>query len=127
MDFLERVQDYTQLRTLPALLSVAFVLSSLYSFGGISQFSLDWVGYEIQKSDATHVSLIVLLVAFASSETRDYTEYQLWEQVAIAASPVIIMTHQYLTTVEQFINSNQPEAGLIAFGITLFSWGVAVR
>ncbi|ELZ49819.1 hypothetical protein C464_03729 [Halorubrum coriense DSM 10284] len=33
----DTLSDYTHLRTLPALLSVVFVLAGLYQFGGISE------------------------------------------------------------------------------------------
>lgn len=36
----DMLSDYANIRTIPAVLSVAFVLASLYQFGGISEVVL---------------------------------------------------------------------------------------
>lgn len=121
------IGDYAQLRTLPAALGLAYLLASLYQFGGIEDVHIQWVSYELTNFDAMLVSILSILVAFASSETLTFTRYERWEQIAIVAGPALIMTHQFLPTVEQFITANQPEAGIIGFAISAFSWAVMVR
>jgi len=123
----DTIADYTQLRTLPAVLGLAYILASLYQFGGIESVHIQWLSYELASFDAMLVSLMSILVAFASSETREFTEYEAWEQVSIISGPVIIMAHFTLPTVERFVQANSPEAGIIAFGVSAFSWAVMSR
>lgn len=122
-----KMNDYTQLRTLPAMLSVAFILASLYQFGGIATIELTWLDYVLSTQHALLASIGSFVVAFASSETRSFEHYDDWEQVAIAAGPAVILTEQYVPFVsEQIANLGEP-GYMVAFVLTVVSWGVAVR
>ncbi|TKX64502.1 hypothetical protein, partial [Halorubrum sp. SP9] len=92
----DTLSDYTHLRTLPALLSVVFVLAGLYQFGGISEVMLTWFSYSLTAQHATFVSLGAYAIAFASSETKRFEHYERWEQIAIAAGPAVIVGYQYV-------------------------------
>lgn len=121
------LSNYSRLRTLPAILSVAFVMASLYQFGGISTFTLEWVDYTISAEHATIASLGIFAAAFASSETKQFDNYEDWEMVLIALAPVIIVAHQYVGFVADEFAANDPALGIVAFLVTVVSWGVAVR
>lgn len=122
------VSDYTHLRTLPALLSVVFVVSSLYQFGGLAEVSLLWgIDYTLTAEHATIVSLATFAVAFASSETKQFAYYEDWEKVIIAAAPVLIVAYQYVGVVQDQFAANSPTLHIVAFLLTVVSWGVAVR
>ena len=121
------LSDYAHLRTIPALLGIVFSLSSLYQFGGISQVNLTWLDYTLTSEAAMMGSLLVFVVACASSETKDFDYYDGWEKALVAAGPVLIVVHQYVGAISTFIANNSPVAGMLAFLITLTSWGVAVR
>lgn len=121
--------DYATLKTLPAILSVAFVVASLYQFGGIAQVELVWLSnYVLTQEHAVLASMAVYVAAFASSETKRFEAYEDWEKVAIALGPVVILGDQYVTEVHDFfINLGDPLGLQIAFLVTLVSWAVAVR
>ncbi|WP_336135559.1 hypothetical protein [Natronomonas amylolytica] len=121
------LRDYAQLNTVPALLSIVFAVASLYAFGGVSEIHLEWFNYTLTAEHSTIFSLAVLAVAFASSETREFQNYERWEQIMIALAPVLIVGNQYTNFVSDFIATNAPAAGIAAFLITVASWGVAVR
>lgn len=124
----EKAEDYANLRTLPAVLSVAFIGASLYQFGGISEIQLVWLDYGLTTEHSVLVSLVTFLVAFASSETRQFENYEMWEMVVIAAGPVVILGEQYLTEVTDLLMEiGDPLGFQVAFFLTLLSWGVAVR
>jgi hypothetical protein len=120
--------DYAKLKTLPALLSVVFVIGGLYQFGGISEVHLNWgLNYTLTAEVATITSLAVFAVAFMSSETRQFEAYEDWEKVLIGASPVLIVGHQYVGFVNDLIVNNSPTMSIVAFAVTVVGWGVAVR
>ena len=121
------VNDYAKLRTLPALLSVLFIATGLYQFGGISQFTIQWgLAYTITTQHAVIVSLAVFAVAFMSSETRSFDRYETWEMIAIGAAPVLIVGYEYVNTINNAIAGNQTMQ-ILAFLVTVVGWGVAVR
>lgn len=122
-----KFDDYTQLRTLPAMLSVAFVLASLYQMGGLGTLELVWLDYTLTTSHAVLISAGSFVVAFASSETRSFEHYDDWEQAVIAAGPAVILGEQYVPFVaDQLSNLGEP-GYMVAFLVTVASWGVAVR
>ena len=121
------LSDYTHLRTLPALLSVVFIISGLYQFGGISEVLLTWIDYALTAEHATFISLAAYAIAFASSETKQFDSYEQWEQVAIALGPVIIASYQYVPQVADVINTSSNLGPIVAFLATVVAWGVAVR
>lgn len=121
------VNDYRQLNAIPALVSVAFVGASLYQFGGISQFTLNWLDYTVTAEHAVFTSLGAYLIAFLSSQTRDFNRYETWEQATIAAGPVLVVLHQYVPEVNTVLTNAGTGALIVAFFVTVASWGVAVR
>ncbi|MDB9250038.1 hypothetical protein PN419_13695 [Halorubrum ezzemoulense] len=121
------VEDYTQLNTIPALLSVAFVMAGLYQFGGISDVTLTWINYTLTAQHATFASLGVYVVAFASSETKEFRYYEDWEQAMIAAGPLLIVGYQYVPQVADIVNTSSNLGPIVAFLVTVGAWGVAVR
>jgi hypothetical protein len=123
----DMVSDYAQLNTIPALLSVAFVGAGLYQFGGISEISLTWLSYTLTAQHATFVSLGAYVVAFASSETKSFAHYEQWEQVMIAAGPILIAGYQYVPQIADLVNTTSNFGPIAAFLLTVAAWGVAVR
>ena len=123
----DALSDYTHLRTLPALLSVVFILAGLYQFGGISEVNLTWIDYMLTAEHATFISLAAYAIAFASSETKQFESYEQWEQVAIALGPVIIAGYQYVPQLADLINTSSNLGPIVAFLATVVAWGVAVR
>ena len=122
------VSDYANMRTLPALLSLAFVAASLYAFGGISEFTLTWVDYTISTEHTVLISLGAYAAAFASSETRQFQSYDQWEQVAVALGPAVILGYEYVPQVTDFITGLGDPLGMqLAFVATIVSWAVATQ
>lgn len=121
------MDDYMNLRTIPALLGIVFALASLYQFGGIATVELTWISYTLTTQHAMLVSLGTYVAAFASSETKDFQYYEDWEKVLIAGGPALILGHQYVQFVNDAIANNSPTAQILAFVIALTSWGVATR
>ena len=123
----DTLSDYTHLRTLPALLSVVFVLAGLYQFGGISEVMLTWLDYTLTSEHATFIALGAYAIAFASSETKQFESYERWEQIAIAAGPLVIIGYQYVPQIADIINTSSNLGPIVAFLATVVAWGVAVR
>lgn len=120
--------DYAQLRSLPAVLSVAFVAASLYQFGGVTELHLTWLDYTLTTKHSVLVSLLVWIAAFASSETKRLEHYEPWEQVAIALGPLVILGTEYVQEIHDLLlDLGDPLGMQVAFLLTLVSWGVAVR
>ncbi|MDB2261554.1 hypothetical protein PM035_08225 [Halorubrum ezzemoulense] len=123
----DTLSDYTHLRTLPALLSVVFVLAGLYQFGGISEVMLTWLDYTLTSEHATFIALGAYAIAFASSETKQFESYEDWEKVAIAVGPLVIVGYQYVPQIADIINTSSNLGPILAFLATVVAWGVAVR
>ena len=121
------MSDYAHLRTIPAMLGIVFALSSLYQFGGIATVELTWLDYTLTAQHSMLVSLGTMLVAFASSETRDFDMYEDWEMIGIAAAPVLIIGTQYVTEIEDIVLNSGDMVAMAAFLVTVGSWGIAVR
>jgi len=120
------VSDYAQLRTVPAILAIVFAVCSAFQFGGLAQPELIWASYTLVPMHATVISMLAFLLAFMSSKTRDFEDYRLWEQALIALGPVLILGHQFLPFVADFIAQDM-WYGVGAFAGTFASWGAAVR
>lgn len=124
----EVLSDYSHLRTLPAMLSVAFVLASLYQFGGISEVHLSWLDYTLSTQHSVVVSLGAYVVAFMSSETKQFENYDTWERALIAVAPIVILGYEFTQVVtDLLVQLGDPLGYQIAFMITVVSWAVAVR
>lgn len=122
------LSDYTHLRTLPALLSVLFVVAGLYQFGGISDVTLTWFGnYTLTTQHAMFAAIGSYALAFASSETKSFDAYEDWEKVAIASGPVVIVGNEYVQFITDLINTTSNVGPIVAFLATVVAWGVAVR
>lgn len=122
-----RMGDYTHLRTVPAVLGIAFAVSSLYQFGGITEVHLEWLSYTLTTEHATIGSLVIFSVAFMSSDTKSFDAYEGWEKALIAMAPILIVGHQYTTYLGDLVANNSPVAGVLCFAATMVAWGVAVR
>ena len=123
------MKDYATLKTLPALLSVAFIAAGLYAFGGIAAIELTWFGgYTLTAEHATLGSMAILAVAFMSSETRRFENYETWEQIMIGATPIVVLGWEYVTEIKDIILAlGDPLGAQVAFFITIIGWAVAVR
>lgn len=122
------MHDYSQLRAVPALLGIVFGLASLYQFGGISEVTIEWFNYELTSEHGMFVSLGVLVVAFMSSQTKQFENYETWEQVLIAASPGLIIAHHFSDTANDIImTTSDPWSQVGAFVICLAGYGAAMR
>jgi hypothetical protein len=122
------VNDYKNLRTIPALLGIFFAVASMYQFGGIETFKILWgINYTLTTEHAMFLSLGTYVVAFASSETKQFEAYEDWEKAVIAAGPALIVGHQYVTWVSDQFAAHDPLLPIVGFLLAVASWGVAVR
>lgn len=123
------VDDYANLRSLPAIISAIFVAMSLYQFGGISGIELTWFGgYTLTSQHAALGGMVIYAIAFMSSETKSFDHYDDWEKVALGIVPVLTIGYQYVDAVPNFLAAiGDPLGSQLAFAACLFGWFVAVR
>ena len=122
------MNDYLNLRTLPAAIGIVFAVASLYLFGAISGLTFGWgIEYQITDTHALWVSLGAYLLAFASSETRDFDHYENWEKGIIAAGPALMVASQHWTWLYDTMAANSPHFAIVAFLISFASYGVLVQ
>lgn len=114
------------IRTIPALAGLVFAAASAVQFLD-AQIALGVVNWSFKPAMALVVSLASLLVAFASSNTRNWEHLENAEKSLVAVALLIMTTHQYVPTVELAISNNQPWAGFIAFMSGMIAWGVLAR
>jgi len=122
------LSDYAHLRTLPALTSALLVVFGAYLYGAISPVTLQWgLDYTISTQGALIGSLVIYVIAFASSETRSLEYYENWEIALISSGPGIMLLYQYVGFVQDQFASYDPHLYIVAFIFALLSWGVMVR
>lgn len=122
------LSDYGNLRAVPAYLSAAFLVASLYQFGGLAGIEVPWISYTLTTEHSIVLSLGAFAVAFMSSETKSFEAYEGWEQVGIALGPALILGNEYVTEVHDLlIGLGDPLGMQLAFVGTVISWGIAVR
>ncbi|KTG07549.1 hypothetical protein [Haloferax profundi] len=121
--------DYAMLKTIPAMLSVVFVATGLYAFGGVSDITITWLSnYTLTSEHATLGSIVVFALAFMSSETKSLEYYEYWEMGFILASPAVILGWEYTTQIpDLLLGLGDPLGAQVAFVITVVGWAVAVR
>ncbi len=122
------LSDYAQLRTLPSLTIALLVVFSAYLYGAITPITLQWgLDYEITTQGALIGSLVIYVVAFASSETKSLEHYENWEMALISSGPGIMLAYQYIDYVADQFAAYDPTLYIVAFVFSLISWGVMVR
>lgn len=122
------MNDYMNLRTLPAAIGIAFTVMSLYMFGAVEGLTIGWgINYTLTTSHALWGSLAAYALAFASSETRDFAHYERWEQGLIAAGPAIMVASEHWTWFSDQMAANSPTLSIVAFFVSFASFGVLVQ
>ncbi|WP_254764117.1 hypothetical protein [Natrinema marinum] len=120
------MNDYSQLRAVPALLGMLFSIFGLYQFGAFSTLTIAWFDYTIQTTHVMLGSLAIFAVAFMSSETKSFEHYDEWEQAMIAASPVLIVGYEHISFITDLVNTST-WTQILAFLIVAGGYGVAMR
>ncbi|WP_058364898.1 hypothetical protein [Haloparvum sedimenti] len=119
------MSDYVNLRTIPAAVGIAFSVMSVYLFGGLEGLTIGWgINYTLTSTHALWGSMAAYVIAFASSETRAFDRYEMWEKVLIAAGPALMIGYVHVQQVTDFIHSSEPMLPIIAFFVSFASYGV---
>jgi len=122
------LDDLANIRTVPAAVSGAFLLLSLYAYGGVSSVELVWVGYTLEAGHALIGSLVVYLIAFMSSESNDFESYDQEEQALIVAGPASMLGWEYVPMFHDAVASlGDPLGQQVLFALSIVSWAVIVR
>lgn len=123
-----KLDDYITMQDIPAGLSALYLFAGLYQFGGISSITFEWINYSITMEHAVWVAVAAYAVAFMSSRTKQFENYEGWEQFLILLGPGAILGQHYVTAVNDLlVNIGDPLGYQIAFVVTVASWGVAVQ
>jgi len=120
------VSDYKQLNTIPAIVGIVFAIAAGVQFLQL-HITLGLWGYTFPTDQAMLVSLGSLVVAFASSETKDWHHYESYEQAIVGGAVVVTVGAQYISEIGNVLTNNQPVAGVVAFAISMAAWGVLSR
>lgn len=122
------VDDYLNLRELPGYISAGYLVASLYQYGGLDAFSLTWFNFTLGQQVAVWIGIGALLVAFASSKTKRFENYELWEQGVMGANVVAMAGWHYIPAVKDFIVSlGDPLGAQAAFLLSVVAWAVIIR
>lgn len=120
------LRDYTQLNTVPAIVGIIFAVSAGVQFLDLT-ISIGLLGYDFPTAHATFVSLGVLVLAFASSDTKDWRFCDTWKQAIVAVAVLLMVSGEYVTAIVDLIANNQPLGGILAFAISMAAWAVLSR
>lgn len=115
--------DYTELRTVPAVIGVLFALSSLTLFLG-GELTLAALDYSFTAEHSLLVSVASLAAAFAASDTNDFAYYREWEKGLVGLFVVLLFAVEFTSTGHSLIHDNQPYAGIIAFVWGIAAWAI---
>lgn len=112
--------------TIPALAGFVYGLAAAVQFLD-AEISIGVLDYTFAPAHALIVSLLALVVVFASSDTRNWGRYDGWEQAVVAVAIGVMLAHQYFPLVTIAIENNQPHLGIAAFLSGMFAWVVLSR
>lgn len=121
------IDDYKNLRTIPAMLGMVFFVATIYQFGGISEVHVQWFDYTLSQQHALFVSLGVLVLAFASSETKAFEYYSKTEQGIIVLAVALMILHNYSDQVYDLVYSSEPWTAVGAAAFVLIGYAVATQ
>lgn len=114
------------IRTVPALAGLVYAAAAAVQFLQ-AEVTFGAFGYTFNPAHAMLVSLAALVIVFASSETKNWSMYDGWEQATVGVAILIMVTQQYVPLVSTSIANNQPWAGAVAFMTGMVAWGVLAR
>ena len=117
------IGDYTELRTVPAIIGVLFALSSLTLFLG-GELYIGALDYTFASEHSLLVSVVCLAAAFAASDTNDFAYYRDWEKGLVALFIVVLFAVEFSSTANSLIHDNEPYAGIIAFVWGVVAWAI---
>ena len=123
------LDQYKNLNTIPALAGILFAVSAAVQFlnATVSVAPSADLAYSFAGTDALLVGIVSLLVAFASSESRDFTYLETWEQAAVAVTVAVMVGMEYTTEVADIMANNQPASGIVAFLVGMVAWGILAQ
>jgi hypothetical protein len=121
------LSNYRDLNTIPALMGVLFAVASAVQFLGATISVTIPYTYTLSGVHAMVLSLVVLVVAFAASDTRSWEYYEGWEQAMVGIAVLVIVGNEYIAEITNLVANNNPAAGTIAFIITMAAWGILSR
>jgi len=139
--FRNRLDDYKQLNTIPASVSMAFLLLSAVQFGALPPIELVWFDFTIPTAWTLPGSIAVIFLALFSSETKDINRYSQAEQVAIGGMLTMVLGWQllppdlwatHLPLLGQAVHDllmaiGSPLAGMISMAVAMTGWAVLVN
>lgn len=120
------LKPYTQLNTIPALVGIVFAVAAGVQFLDVT-LTVGLLSWTFQASHAMFIGMGALVVAFASSDTKDWKHYDTWEQAVVALAVVLMVSGEYISEVATLLSNNQPVAGIVAFALSMAAWGVLAR
>jgi len=121
------MENYTQLNTIPALAGVLFMISSAVQFLGMSISIAQPISYTFPSEHAMVVSLLVLIVAFAASDTRSYEFYETWEQLTVVIAVAGMISVEYVSEVATILTNNPTWGGTAMFVVSVAAWAILSR
>ena len=136
-----RLNDYKQLNTIPASVSMAFLLLSAVQFGALPQIELLWFDFVVPNAWTLPGSIAVIFLALFSSETKDINRYSQPEQIAIGGMLTMVLGWQllppdlwatHLPLLGQAVHDllmaiGSPLAGIISMAVATTGWAVLVN
>jgi len=139
--FSRRLDDYKKLNTIPASVSMAFLLLSGIQFGALPPLELVWFDFVVPTEWTLPGSTAVIVLALFSSETNDINDYSQPEQIAIGGMITMVYGWQlappdlfanHLPLLGQAVHDTlmavgSPLAGMISMGVATAGWAVLVN
>lgn len=123
---MSRHQTGKFVETVPAVAGLIFTLAAAVQFLA-TEIYVGALDLQFAEGHAFVISLIALIVVFASSKTKNWEYYSTAEQSAVALFITVMIAHQFSPTVAQTINNQNPAAGGVIFMAGLLTWGVLAR
>lgn len=121
--------DVVTLRQLPPLIGMLFGVLSAWTFGGlVGPITVGWgVDYTLTTNHAIVGSLVAFVLAFASSQTREWKNYAGWEKVVIGAGVALIPAYPHWAWLQDQFAVYDPLASVLGFVLTVIAFGLATR
>jgi hypothetical protein len=136
------LQKYRSVETIPASVSMLFLATSLYQYGGLAGLNLTWFGgWELASQHVMPIAVVTMLLALASSKTKNLANYSPPEQFFIGGMATFTFGWNltppdwWMTDVpligqavhDLLMAPGDPLAGMIAMAVTLLGWAALIQ
>lgn len=85
------------------------------------------LNYTLPTEHSAILSIAALVFVYGFSDTKDLHEYAGWEKALVVITVALLLAAAYVGAAGELLSNQSPQAGIVAFIITVAGWAVVAR